>query len=95
MNKPGNNPRTSKTSICLYATACGHVFFKKGEDVRLVMSMAVGGLGEVISWVVGFARQAEVVEPAYLRQAVSQEVADTAERYAENSADMRPWPSPG
>ena len=36
------------------------------------MTMQVGGLCEVMNWVMGFGRHAEVLEPAHLRQAVAQ-----------------------
>ena len=43
--------------------------------------MEVGGLREVMSWVMGFERQAEVLEPEHLRKAVAEELAATSERY--------------
>ena len=46
--------------------------------------MEVGGLVEVMSWVMGFGRHAEVLEPEHLRQAVAQELAATAQRYVED-----------
>lgn len=57
--------------------------FKKAKDGSLLMTMEVGGLVEVMSWVLGFGRQAEVLEPAHLRQAVASELVATAEKYAE------------
>jgi hypothetical protein len=36
---------------------------------------------EVTSWVMGFGRHAQVVEPHHLRQAVSEELAATADKY--------------
>lgn len=62
--------------------------FKKDKDGSLLMTMEVGGLVEVMSWVLGFGRQAEVLEPAHLRQAVAEELATTAERYAEEPAPV-------
>lgn len=50
--------------------------------------MEVGGLVEVMSWVLGFGRQAEVLEPAHLREAVAEELGTTAERYAEEPAPV-------
>jgi len=44
------------------------------------LTMGVGGLVEVTSWVLGFGRQAEVLEPEHLRDAVGQEVKAMAER---------------
>lgn len=58
--------------------------FKKDKDGSLVMSMEVGGLREVMSWVMGFGRHAEVLEPEHLRQAVAEELAATAHRYIED-----------
>lgn len=57
--------------------------FKKDKDGSLLMNMEVGGLCEVMSRVMGFGRQAEVLEAAHLRQAVVQELAVTAGRYVE------------
>ena len=51
-------------------------------DGSLLLTMEVGGLREVMSWVMGFGRQAEVLEPANLRKAVASELAATAGRYA-------------
>ena len=45
--------------------------------------MEVGGLSEVMSWVLGFGRQAEVLEPEHLRAAVAEEVHAVAGRYRE------------
>jgi predicted DNA-binding transcriptional regulator YafY len=57
--------------------------FKKDKDGSLLMSMEVGGLVEVMSWVMGFGRHAEVLEPSHLREAVVQELAATAGIYGE------------
>jgi len=48
------------------------------------MTMGVGGLVDVMSWVMGFDKGGEVLEPAHLREAVAQELADTAHRYVED-----------
>ena len=48
------------------------------------MTMEVGGLVEVMSWVMGFGRHAEVLEPEHLRQAVAEELVATAHRYVED-----------
>ena len=45
--------------------------------------MEVGGLVEVMSWVMGFGRQAEVLELAHLRKAVAQELDATIDKYSE------------
>ena len=55
--------------------------FEKDKDGSLLLTMEVGGLVEVMSWVMGFGRHAEVLEPDHLRQAVAQELAATAHRY--------------
>ena len=57
--------------------------FKKDKDGSVVLTMEVGGLVEVMSWVLGFGRQAEVLEPAHLREALGRELTVTAGRYAE------------
>jgi len=58
--------------------------FNKDKDGSLLLSMEVGGLQEVMSWVMGFGRHAEVLEPEHLRQAVAEELAATARRYVED-----------
>ena len=60
--------------------------FKKDKDGSVLMTMEVGGLREVMSWVLGFGSQAEVLEPAHLRQAVAVEHSATAEKYSERRA---------
>jgi len=55
--------------------------FKKDQDGSVVLTMEVGGLVEVMSWVLGFGRQAEVIEPEHLRQAVAEELAATMGKY--------------
>jgi len=54
----------------------------KHEDGSLIMTMEVGGLREVVSWVMGFGRQAEVLDPAHLRLAVAEEHKVSAEQYS-------------
>lgn len=56
--------------------------FKKDKEGSLFMTMEVGGLCEVMSWVLGFGRQAEVLEPEHLRKAVAEEAKAVAGRYA-------------
>jgi predicted DNA-binding transcriptional regulator YafY len=58
--------------------------FKKDKDGSVVLTMEVGGLVEVLSWVLGFGRQAEVLSPAHLRRAVAEEIAATVGRYGED-----------
>jgi predicted DNA-binding transcriptional regulator YafY len=62
--------------------------FKKAKDGSLVMTMEVGGLREVMGWVMGFGRQAEVLEPAHLRQAVAQEHRISVEQYGEAPSQL-------
>jgi len=57
----------------------------KPQLARDAMTMEVGGLVEVMSWVMGFGRHAWVLEPAHLRQAMTEELVATVERYAEQS----------
>ena len=45
--------------------------FETDEAGNLLLTMEVGGLDEVMSWVLGFGRQAEVLSPAHLRKAVA------------------------
>jgi predicted DNA-binding transcriptional regulator YafY len=52
------------------------------------MTVEVGGLQQVMSWVIRFGRHAEVLEPAHLRQAVVQELAATPGKYAEQPAPV-------
>ncbi len=72
--------------------------FKKDKGGNVVLTMEVGGLVEVMSWVLGFGRQAEVMEPAHLRQAVAEEIATTMGKYVGDStrpsqeeAEKRTW----
>ncbi len=72
--------------------------FEKGEDGSIVLTMEVGGLVEVMSWVLGFGRQAEVLQPAHLREAVGRELAATMGKYVGESmpplqegAEKNPW----
>jgi predicted DNA-binding transcriptional regulator YafY len=55
--------------------------FKRDKDGSVVLTMELGGLAEVMSWVLGFGRQAEVMEPERLRQAVAEELAATMGKY--------------
>ncbi len=59
--------------------------FKKDKD-GLLMTMEVGGLREVMSWVMGFGREAEVLEPEHLRRAVAEELTSTVEKYVSEPA---------
>lgn len=56
------------------------------EGGSLLMTMEVGGLREVMSWVLGFGRQAEVIEPEHLRRAVAEELTSTVEKYVSEPA---------
>jgi predicted DNA-binding transcriptional regulator YafY len=56
------------------------------EGGSLLMTMEVGGLREVMSWVMGFGREAEVLEPAHLRRAVAEELSSTVEKYVSEPA---------
>lgn len=60
--------------------------FKKDKDGNLLMTMEVGGLCEVMTWVMGFGRHAEILEPAHLRQAVAEELSATGAKYSERRA---------
>jgi predicted DNA-binding transcriptional regulator YafY len=55
--------------------------FKNDKDGNIILTMEVGGLVEVMSWVLGFGRQAEVLEPQHLREAVADEIRAAAGRY--------------
>jgi len=65
--------------------------FSKDKDGSVLLTMEVGGLSEVMSWVFGFGRQAEVLEPAHLREAVAEEIDAAATkyhvRYGENTVE--------
>lgn len=52
------------------------------------MTMEVGGLRAVMSWVMGFGREAEVIEPDHLRRAVAQELAATTGKYTEETVPI-------
>ncbi len=57
--------------------------FAVDTDGSILMAMEVGGLSEVMSWVLGFGRQAEVLDPEHLRQAVAEEAQAVVGRYGE------------
>lgn len=57
--------------------------FAGDTDGSVLMTMEVGGLSEVMSWVLGFGRQAEILEPEHLRKAMAEEAQAVAERYGE------------
>ncbi len=61
----------------------GQAKTSKPQLARDAMTMEVGGLCGIMSYVLGFGRHAEVLEPTHLRQAVAQEIAATAEIYGE------------
>lgn len=52
------------------------------KDGSVVAEFDLGGTEEVMRWILGFGRHAEVLEPASLRQAIAQEVRILAESYA-------------
>jgi len=58
--------------------------FERDKDGNVFLTMEVGGLVEVMSWVLGFGRQAEVLEPEHLREAVVEELAVAGEQYGRN-----------
>ena len=62
--------------------------FKKEKDGNVILTLEVGGLVEVMSWVLGFGRQAEVLEPEHLRKAVAEELSIAAEKYADKPVLM-------
>ena len=55
--------------------------FSRDEGGNLLLTIEVGGLTEVMSWVLGFGRQAEVLEPDHLREAVAEEARAVVDRY--------------
>jgi len=55
--------------------------FRRDDQGGVLLTMEVGGLSEVMSWVLGFGRQAEVLEPKHLRVAVAEEMEAAAARY--------------
>jgi len=57
--------------------------FSKDKDGRVLFTMEVGGLTEVMSGVLGFGRQAEILEPKHLRNAVVEEIKAITENYGE------------
>jgi len=62
--------------------------FKRDKDGSVVLTMEVGGLVEVMSWVLGFGRHAEVLLPEHLREAVAEEVSATAGKYVRRPQPM-------
>ena len=69
--------------------------FETDEAGNLLLTMEVGGLDEVMSWVLGFGRQAEVLSPAHLRKAVAEEAQAVAGRYEDDvESDQSPSRTP-
>jgi proteasome accessory factor B len=56
---------------------------EKHKDGSILMTMEVGGLREVMGWILGFGRQAEALKPPHLRQAVSEELTAMAGKYVD------------
>lgn len=52
------------------------------------LTMEVAGTIELVSWILGFGDQAEVLEPASLRDQVAGELARAAARYAATAGDV-------
>jgi proteasome accessory factor B len=55
--------------------------FERGPGGAVEMTMDLHGTVEVVSWVLGFGENAEVLEPASLREAVARELASALRRY--------------
>jgi proteasome accessory factor B len=64
------------------------------SDGTLDFRVTVSGLGEISWWILGYADQAEVLEPPELRRLVAQRAAATAARYARPApVGLRPGPA--
>ncbi len=59
-------------------------------DGSIRLTMTIGDLTEVTTWVLGFGETAKVLEPAELRERVRRELANALRRYE----DVEPAPSP-
>jgi predicted DNA-binding transcriptional regulator YafY len=60
--------------------------FSKDQDGSVLLTMEVGGFSEVMSWVLGFGKQAEVLEPEHLGAAVAEEARAMAGRHEETES---------
>jgi predicted DNA-binding transcriptional regulator YafY len=63
--------------------------FDMDKQGDVVLTMEVGGLVEVMNWVLGFGRQAEVLEPAHLREAVAEELFAAVGKYRDVVGDRQ------
>lgn len=54
---------------------------KNQEDGSIILEMQTSGLGEVKRWVMGFGREAEVIEPVELREEIVEELKSCLNRY--------------
>ena len=55
----------------------------ENEDASVLLEMETLGWLDVKRWVLSYGAQAEVLEPAVMRQEVAQELAQAAGRYAQ------------
>lgn len=57
----------------------------KQEDGSVILDFSARSAMEVVKWVLGFGREAELLAPEHLRERVRQELHDSLERYARAS----------
>jgi hypothetical protein len=62
------------------------------EDGSVRLSMTIGDLTEVTTWVLGFGETANVVEPESLRQRVRSELENALKRYGLGPTNPAPAP---
>jgi len=75
------------------ATYVGERIWSEGQhmertpDGSLILSLRASSRAEILAWVLSFGANAELLEPADLRDELRDTVAEIAERYADGKAD--------
>ena len=65
----------------------------RNDDGTLDFHVTVSGLQEISWWILGYGDQAEVLQPAELRQLVAARAVRMAQRYSQDVAEPIPWPA--
>ena len=65
----------------------------RNDDGTLDFHVTVSGLQEISWWILGYGDQAEVLQPAELRQLVAARAVRMAQRYSQDAVEPIPWPA--
>ena len=60
------------------------------KDGSIIFSAEVAGTDEVKHWVMSWGRQAEVLEPSFLREEIARELAECLNKYSEEARKAEP-----